>query len=178
MDNSGFVIIGRIAKVSGLKGSLKIKILTDFPDRFKNLGKVYLLKGNNPLINKYSGNNIFKIENYSLYNNQLKLKFEQFDDISDASELKGCYLCIDEKDRRKLNKDNYYYDELINLKVYSDNEYIGIVTKIENYGSDDLIYVERLNKNGIYIPLRKQFIKSINLEESKIFVTLIEGFTE
>ena len=178
MDSSSLVSIGKILKVSGLKGSLKIKILTDFPERFVNLKKVYLLKDEGFILNKYTKKNVFCIENHSVRNKQLKLKFLQYDTIEDASELNGCLICIEPDERVILQKDQYYYDELINLDVYSDSENIGKVIKIENYGSGDLLLVENKNEKRFYIPMRKQFIKSIDIGKNNIIVTLIEGFTE
>jgi 16S rRNA processing protein RimM len=175
LDISSLVIIGTILKVSGLKGSLKIKVLTDFPERFEHINKVYLVKGNKLFTNKYNNSHIFNIENLSLNKNQLKLKFLLYDNIDDASELKDCSICIELKDRVKLEKDNYYYDELINMNVFSGSQYLGKVKKVENYGSDDLLLVGNKDEKEFYIPMRKQFIKNIDLNKNEISVTLIDG---
>lgn len=180
-ENKDFIFVGKIVKSVGLKGYVKVILLTDFDERFKNPECVYILSENEKdlIKNRLHKSLKFKIEDVVLFNEHLKIKFEGYDNKTDADELKNCFLVIDESDKVELPDDYYYYYDLINLKVLSDKKEIGFVKAVENYGGDDLLVIE-LNdsKKNIFIPLRNQFIKKIDIDKKIIDVTLIDGFIE
>jgi 16S rRNA processing protein RimM len=177
IEKENLVFIGKILKTTGLNGSLKIKILSDFPDRFDNLEHVYLFDENKDELvkNKITDEFNFFIENHTFLNKDLKLKFNGFNSIEDANELKGYFLCINDTDRVKIKDGNYYYYELVDCYVYSEQVRVGRVLQIDNYGGDDLLVIDRDDKENIYLPFRKEFISSIDISEKRIDVKLIEG---
>jgi 16S rRNA processing protein RimM len=178
-DISKFLFIGKITKTVGLKGSLKIIVLSDFPERFGSHKKIYLVddKKKYILCSKYTGINEFEIEEFSGVSGKYKIKIKDYDDINDASELVNKFICINETDKKKLCEDEFYYYEFIDVSVYSDNVNLGKVIRVENYGGDDLLLI-KTNNNEFFIPLRKEFIQNVNLENKRIDVILMEGLIE
>ncbi|MBC8489022.1 MAG: 16S rRNA processing protein RimM, partial [Bacteroidetes bacterium] len=150
-------------------------------ERFETLECIYVLSDNEKdfIKNKLNKSLTFNIEDVILLKDHVKIKFEGYDNRTDADELKNCFLVIDESDKVELPDDYYYYFDLINLKVILNKKGIGFVKAVENYGGDDLLVIE-LNgtKKNVFIPLRNQFIKKIDLDKKIIDVTLIDGFIE
>jgi 16S rRNA processing protein RimM len=180
-ENKELIFIGKITKSVGLKGYVKVISLTDFNKRFLSLDTVYIFedKCNTLIRNRASETLEFKIEDIVFLNDHIRVKFENYNSKNEADELKECFLAIDESEKVELSKDEYYFFDLINLKVYSNKIEIGVVTEIENYGGDNLLSVELIeNKRKILIPLRTQFIKKIDIKNNTIDVALIDGFIE
>ena len=179
--NKELIFIGKITKSVGRKGYVKVISLTDFNKRFLSLDTVYIFdeKCNTLLRNRTSETSKFKIEDIVFLNDHVRIKFENYCSKNEADELRGCFLAIDESEKVELSNDQYYFYDLINLKVYNDKNEIGVVTSIENYGGDDLLSVELIENNRkILIPLRTQFIKKIDIKNSSIDIALIDGFIE
>ena len=179
-DINKFLHIGKITKTVGLKGSFKIISLSDIPERFKITKEISIIDDDNRLvlINKNTGSNLFEIEKFTENNSKFSIKLKGYDDINSVLDLVGKYICIKENERKELDKGEYYLYEFIDINVYSDNLFLGKIIRVENFGGDNLLLVEANNSNEFYIPLRKEFIKKINLSEKRIDVQLIEGLSD
>jgi 16S rRNA processing protein RimM len=159
--------IGRVVATQGNKGEVKVISLTDFPDRFRNLKRVYLVqRGKEPIT--------VEIEKAWHHKGFIILKIKGYDSISQAEELKGTFISIPEEERIKLRKDEYYIDEIIGLEVESEEgERLGeIIDIIRNPGND--IYVIK-NDRELWIPATKEVVKRIDLENRKITIHMMEG---
>jgi ribosomal 30S subunit maturation factor RimM len=63
------------------------------------------------------------------------------------------------------------------MKVYNENNnFLGKVISVDNYGSDDVIEIKDDNNVTILISLNEKFINQIKLSENKILVKNIEGY--
>jgi 16S rRNA processing protein RimM len=82
-----YIIIGEIVNTHGVKGEVKVIPLTDNVNRFKKLKKVYI-DVKNQLIE-------YIIENIKVINSTVIIKFENITDMSQAENLKNCYIKID-----------------------------------------------------------------------------------
>jgi len=178
INKDQLVIIGKITKPVGLKGELKILVITDFPERFKGLKDVYILnqEENELLTDSYTGNLKFKIRKVTGSDSIIRISFDKYDSLEKVSFLKNCLICIPEKDRYKIPRNIYYFYELIGCEVFDKDELIGAVTKIENYGSTELFSVRTKEGNIVLIPFIKEFVKNVDLTKKRISVVLIEGF--
>jgi ribosomal 30S subunit maturation factor RimM len=63
------------------------------------------------------------------------------------------------------------------MNVYNENNnFLGKVVSVDNYGSDDVIEIKDDNNGTILISLNEKFINQIKLSENKILVKNIEGY--
>jgi 16S rRNA processing protein RimM len=178
IDKDQLVIIGKITKPVGLKGEMKVLVITDFPERFKGLKSVYILnqEENELLTDKFTGNLKFMIGKTTGSDSMLRITFNKYDSLEKVLFLKNCLICIPEKDRYKLPKNVYYFYDMIGCEIYNKDELIGSVSKIENYGSAELLSVKTKEGNIVLIPFIKEFVKTVDLASKRINVELIEGF--
>jgi 16S rRNA processing protein RimM len=179
--DKNFIIIGKIQKTIGLNGLLNVKPLTDFPDRFLSMKYVNIFNERNNLFikNKITGNNKFEIEKINLEKDFVKIIFRYYTSRELAGELINTLIVIDEKDKISLRDNKFYFFDLIGCEIKCGNDSIGKVISIENYGGDDLlnILLTKNNKNFL-LPLIKNFVKKIDIENKLIQVDLIEGFID
>lgn len=163
-----YLEIGQIVNTHGLKGYLKVIPFTDDINRFETLKTVYIVF-KNELIE-------CKIQDVKYVKNMVSLKFEEIDDINEAEKYKGCYLKIDRKDAKKLDKNTYFIADLIGLNVYDENgNKLGILEDIFPTGSNDVYVVKTEDGKQILLPAISKVIKNIDIENGKIIVDVNQG---
>jgi 16S rRNA processing protein RimM len=179
LEKNNFIAVGKITKTIGIKGNLKIISLTDFPERFKKLKKIFLYNemSREFFINKYAEGYQFEISDCKVYDKYINIKFCEYDSIEKSQKLVNLILMINEAERIKLDKGNFYFYELIGAEIFDKGKPVGKVDSVVNYGSGDLFSVKTGSKE-ILIPFRKEFVKSIDIKNKRIHVDLIEGFLE
>ena len=165
-----FLAVGQVVRTIGLKGEVKIYPSTHFRDtRFKKGSRVFLLNENNEVERELT------IKTHRTNGNCDNLIFEEISTIEEAEKLNKKYLFV-EKNQEILGKNEYFYSDLIGMKVDFDNgKEIGVVKAIEEYTSYATLRV-KTNGKDVLIPFVQAFIKSVSLEEKHIIINYIEGF--
>lgn len=150
-----FLHVGKIINVHGIKGEVKILPLTDDPERFYSLNKVY--------IEKKDARYPLTISKVRIHKNHILASLNEITDRNQAEELKGYFISIERKDAIALAKDQYFIRDLIGVEVYSlTNERVGTITDILQTGPTD-IYVIKGNSKEILVPARKEIFKEIDI---------------
>lgn len=171
MDLKGYLDIGLILNTHGLKGELKVEPLTDNPDRFSTLERVYIesdgvLTSHDVISSRKSRNVII-------------LKLRDINTIDDAKTLKGLYLMIDRENAVSLPDDTYFICDIVGCSVYdSVRGFIGNVNSVIQTGSNDVYMVKDSLGNEILVPALKEVVSCISIEEKRIMVKLPEGLVE
>ena len=157
------IIIGKIGAPHGVRGDVRIIPLTDFPNRFDCLKKVFL-----------SEDVSFEIERVK-YNNQFVIvKFKGINNREDIEPLKGKLIKVLRADVPPLADGEYYSFDIIGLEVYTQaDEYLGKITEILKTGSND-VYVVQNEKEQHLIPALKKVVTSIDITAGKMQVILQE----
>ena len=160
-----YLVIGRVAKPWGTQGEVKVKIMTDFPDRFSLLRKVYLGPKAVP----------FALEGFRLHKGAALLKLEGCHDRAAVEKLRGQLVQIPIEEAIALEQDEYYEYQIIGLAVWTaGGEYLGTVDEIISTGSND-VYVVRGEGREVLIPAIEDVVLEINLAQGRLVVELIEG---
>jgi len=158
-----FITIGRILTTWGVKGKLKVKLETDFPQRFAPSSKVYINR--QPMT----------IDSAEWHGDKLVIKLNTIDSIEDARKLRGKTVEIHRNQVHPLPEGQYYYFQLIGLEVWTtQGELLGSITEIITTGSNDN-YVVRGAKGEILIPAIEDVVKSIDLDKGCLVIEPIEG---
>ena len=164
MEDTKYYRVGKILNTHGLKGDLKIMVVSDF-DRFKKGDVVYLL---------HKGEYIeLKVIKRSEYPPHILVRFEGYEDINLVEKYKGDELFITSLQQEKLDDGEYYFHELIGLDVYNEAlELKGKVLEVREIPQGEML-VLNINGKNKFIPFRKEFIKSVSSD--KIIIHEIEG---
>lgn len=146
-------LIGKIIKPQGIKGELKIYPYTKNIEIFKNVKVVYLGQTE-------SKTKVVKITPRLGF---VYLTIENLTDRTEAEKYRGIKVYTDESEL-ETNSNLFFVDDLIDCYVYDENNnFIGSVVDVENYGATDIIIILGENKREYSLP----FIKSIFVEVSK-----------
>lgn len=160
--------IGKIVNTHGVKGEMRVVPSTFDIKRFEKLKEVYVQQKS--LIS-------YKLSGVRYHKNFVLIRLEGIDTMEQAERLKNATLKINRTDSLPLEENEYYLCDLYDLEVNTDEgRYLGKLVDIIETGSND-VYVIRHEETQkeILIPAIKQCILSVNLEERKMLVHLLEG---
>lgn len=155
--------VGKIINTHGIKGELKIsKTGIESFDR-----DIAYFIGND--------NIEYKISKVRKHKENLMITLDGYNNINDVLKFKDKDIFIKEENMIELNDDEFYIDDLIDMEVFDENDQkIGFIKDVLEYDVND-VYVVQTEDDEIMIPAVKEFILSVNLNENKIKVKLIEG---
>lgn len=159
--------IGVLVNTHGLKGEVKIKPLTDFPDiRFKI--------GNTIHMHHHDQDIALRIQYVRQQKDLLLVCFEGYEDINAVEGWKGNSLYINEDQLHELEEDEVYFFELMDCEVYDTNDTkLGVVKEVIETGANAVLRV--CGEREYLIPYVKAFIKAYDKTEKTIHVELVEG---
>ncbi len=172
---SKFFKVGKVVTTHGIKGEIRVYSYTDFPEeRFASGNQIYIGEIDNPT------NFIVDVQYSKPHKNMYILKFQQLNMINDVEKFKGFYLWIPEEQQKELDKDEFYYHQIINCSVETmDGQELGIVKEILSTGANDVWIIKSNDKKeDILIPYIEQVVKEVNIKEKKIIIELIEGLLD
>jgi 16S rRNA processing protein RimM len=174
VQNGRFLTIARILRPQGRKGEVAAEILTDFPERFRQLQSVYLEAPG-------EGSESFQVEHAWPHKGQIILKFRGTDTIESAARLRGRQVLIPWEDRTPLPPHHYYLCELRGCRVvrkFPERE-IGTVTEVEATGGVDVLHVTPPDGKGeVLIPLAQEICTEIDLSSRTIVIEPPEDLLE
>jgi 16S rRNA processing protein RimM len=183
-----WVTVGVIARPFGMKGELKVRSETEFPqERFRPGARLYwwrppepprmqeterdirLAKGKKPPRTMSPQECV--VESVRWHGSWLLLKLEGIDTLEQAEKLHGAWLMIPPEARMPLPEDEYYIDDLIGMEVYTESgARLGILRRVIPGAAYDFYEV------GHYlIPAHKQFILEVDVPGKRMVVRLPEA---
>ena len=96
-------------------------------------------------------------------------------DINEVEKYVGCSLYINHEDLDELEDDEYYYDDLIGLIAYSeDDQLIGEVVDLRELPRGILLEIKTEKKTAL-VPFVDDLIVDVDLDNNKIVIKVIEG---
>ena len=163
-------LIGRVLKPQGLKGEVKVEIISSFPDRFLSLKKVFW---------ESPGPAETEIETVRVQAGFAFIKFVGVNNRNDAGKLRDKELFIPEDALHKLDENSFYLHELTGLDVVNRiGEKIGVLKSVESYPANDVFVVQRTGGTEVLIPAVKEIIDQVDIPSAKIVVNQIDGLLD
>lgn len=195
-----WVALARILRARGNKGEVAVELLTDFPQRLKEVREVFLgdaasdgVRGGEP---RRVGVKEFWIDRN--HAGQAVYWFEGFTSITEAEKLRGLDVLIPFAQRVVLPAGKYFVADLVGCSVFelsaevpvvasspcSMSEapaLIGKVRDVETMGEEVAgtpILVVSTNGGELLIPLAEDICKRIDVAGRRIEVVLPEGLRD
>ncbi len=174
-----WIEIGKIVAPQGLAGELRVYPNTDFPERFEEPGKRWLLRPGETepqpvelLYGRY-------IENKNLY----VIKLKGVSDRHQAENMRDCRLFVPISDRPELAEGEFHVIDLLGLPVFmqSSGQLVGNVVDILPSGHDllevklDATFAENKAGKTVLIPFVMAIVPVVDLETRRIEITPPSG---
>lgn len=159
--------IGTVVAPLGVRGELKVRSLTDIPDRFVQLSTVSIGSDHIP----------YRIKSVRPYKGELViLKLEGVDDANTAETLRNFSIQIPVEELAQLPPDSYYQHEIIGLQVLTmSDQSVGTIVDIMQTGSNDVYDIRTDDGSHVLIPAIKEVIKQVDLVRQTMYIEPIPG---
>ncbi len=168
MEKDRDLHIGTIVGAHGIKGYLKLYTFAETTDFFKP-GKQLTLhcSGRQPVT--------CTVVDFQAHNKGYRIAFEGVATRDAAEQFIGAQLYIRRSELPKLQKDTWYWCDLIGLEVVDeDHTHLGRIEHIFSTGANDVFVVKNSGKERL-IPAIASVIRHIDLDQHVMTVALPEG---
>jgi 16S rRNA processing protein RimM len=169
-NETNWATIGQVVALFGVHGELKVRLLTDIPNRFSGLETIYLGASHVP----------FHIQSVRPYKGEMiVLKLKGIDDANVAEPLLKQELFIPMNELAKLPPDSYYQHDILGLQVLTlDGQDLGQIVEIIVTGSNDVYIIKNPEGTQVLIPAIKDVIKQIDLIRRTMHIDPLPGLLD
>jgi 16S rRNA processing protein RimM len=158
------VLVARAVKTRGLKGEIVADLLTDFPERFADLSRLFCVTRDGARIE-------VTLEKFWPHQDRIVLKFVGFDDVDAAAKLVGCDFGIPESERVKLPEGQFYNWELEGCVVETiAGQQLGRVRDVMRSGEVETLIVQDADFREHLIPMAEPIVVKIDIEHKAISI--------
>jgi len=165
-----YILIARIEQLYGKDGFVKLKLFSDFPDRFLNLKKAY--------IDFWGDKKTFFVEDVNDLKGKIIIKFKNFDSPRDSQVLIDREIYVDEKDAVTLPENHFFIHDLIGSEVIVEKERIGTISEVIKGKANDVLVVLTDDKNEKLIPFVLNFIEKFDAAKKRLILNISKDFLE
>jgi 16S rRNA processing protein RimM len=184
-NDPAWVWLARIRKVQGRKGEVLAEILTDFPEKFAERKRVWLLSG--------AGTDAEAAREAILENSWMHkgghdghvvLHFAGIHSINDAERLRGLVVAIPRSERAPLGKDEVYVGDLIGCLLVDiasgSPSPVGVIEDVDRDAGPVALLVVKSDASveEILVPFAKAYLRQIDLEGRRVDMALPEGLVD
>lgn len=160
------IVIGKILSAHGVRGLVKFRSYMDDIASLPHYNPVRCADGREiTLTIKHSsgGEYIAEIQNIS--------------DRTRAETFRNQDIFVTRDKLPETDDGEYYIDDLIDMNVIdTNNNEIGIVIDISNFGASDLLNIKHKNGKSFFCPMADPFLVDVDLENQKIVIDQFEEF--
>ncbi len=163
--------IGKVVGCFGVAGLCKLELLTDFPQRMKQITSAYLGKASESAVT-------VSLESVRVSGSSARVKFKGISDRNSAQKLIGQFVFIERASLTKLKKGRYYVHDLIGSAVMTpEHVRIGeLVDVLRNTAQD--VWVVRAGETEYLIPAVREFIESVDIDKKIVVIRPVEGLLD
>lgn len=155
--------IGRLASPHGVRGEMKMRLLTDEPEHLREIGTVYLGERDTPIA----------LESIRFVNEGALIALEGVNTPEEAAKLSGLPVKIAGSDARPLEEGEYFLYQLIGLEAFrEDGKRVGtVVDLIETGAHDVLVIADRPGAaDQVLVPNHPEFVPEIDPAAGRLTV--------
>jgi len=166
-----FITVGKIIRPYGTKGALRVKPLTDFPQRFKDLKKIWVQPPEGKRVR-------MEIEKVEWKGGSLILSFQGLSTRPQAQVWTNSYIEVTADERHPLEEGHYYISDLLGLPIYTEEGHlVGQVEDVWKLPAND-VWAVKTDSGQKLIPATKEIIKAVDFPRRRIVIHNLDGLLE
>ncbi|MDX1991588.1 MAG: ribosome maturation factor RimM [bacterium] len=166
-----YLLLGEILRPHGIRGELRVKMLTDYPERIAGLKAVFL--GTSPEDRDITSH---AVEHMRMHQDYGLLKLHGVDDRNEAELLRSLLVMVRIEDAVPLEDDEIYLFQLIGLEVRTaDGAVFGEITDVLETGANDVYVIASREHGEVLLPVIPDTIVETNVDEGFVTVNIPEG---
>lgn len=158
------VLVGVVGKAHGLNGHVFVLAESDNPDRFTT-GSAMLL-----------GDSSVVVESSRVADGRLIVRFSGVEDRTAAESLRGARLTIAADERRVLDDEEWWPDDLIGLTVLDHlGVERGVIDDVEEGVAQDRLVVRTTDGAVVEIPFVTALVPEVDTQAGFVRLAAVEG---
>jgi len=167
-----YIRIAVVIGVHGLNGRLKIHVISDVRERFEKEKSVFI---------KFKNSfREFTIINFTESRGTTGLlQLDGINDRDSALSYKGSDVCIKkseaERTRGELEKESYYYYDIIGCDVYCKGRLFGTVTDIMEAGAGEILIITNDRGKKFMVPFVESMVDTREIRDNRLNINPVEG---
>lgn len=165
-----FLVIGRIVRAHGVRGEMRAAILTQIPERFTWLERIYL----SPDVDDSAPRDL-PVESVRFHKKYVLLKLEGIDSRDDVEPLRGQWVLVPEEEAIALEEGEVFLFELEGLAVYTEEgEHLGRLFEVLETGANE-VFVIHGERGEVLLPNTEEVVLEVDVDAGKMVVRLLPG---
>jgi 16S rRNA processing protein RimM len=157
------ILIGRILRPHGVHGEIRIEPLTDFPERFEGLERVY--------VDLPTGGRWWTIDGVRPGKDGVILvHFEGVETPEAVDALRGGRLLLPRAEAVPLPEDVYYIDDLKGLRADDEaGTFLGKVREVYSF-AQNVLEIRTPDGQDVMIPLVKEWVPVVDIAGGRVVI--------
>ncbi len=173
-----WVWLARIRRPQGRKGEVFADILTDFPEKFADRRRLWLLAEG-----ASSAPREVELVAHWLHKGGIVLHFSGIDSISAAETLSGLMVAIPMAERTPLGEDEVYIADLVGCTLFDVANAdapvrVGEIEDVDRSTGPVALLVVRGSTGEVLIPFAKSYLRALDLAAKRVEMALPEGLAD
>jgi 16S rRNA processing protein RimM len=179
-----WVWLALIRRPQGRKGEVFADILTDFPEKFAERRRLWLLAGVGATSRPAATPAPREVElaAHWLHKGGVVLHFAGVDSISSAETLSGLTVAIPRAERAALGEDEVYIGDLIGCVLVdvapAEPVTAGEIEDVDRTAGPVALLVVRSAAGEVLVPFAKSYLRKIDLKARRVEMALPEGLVD
>jgi len=168
-DEPVFVIIGKFRKPHGIRGEIRMTVLTDSPEIIK------------PGVMIFAGDRYqpFTVESIRWHGGDLLVSLEELPDRTAVEVFRNIMVYMKGEDTPELSEGEFYLHQLVGMEVVTDQDQkLGTIKEIILTGANDVYLVDTSTGKDILLPAIDEVVLEINQDEGFVLVHIISGLLD
>lgn len=162
------LIIGEIVAPFGLAGEVKVRLETDFPERFLQLKQVCLRWPSGEA-------ELHWVESTRFHKGQVLLRLRGVTTIDAAETLRSALVQVPAHEAVRLPANEFYIHDLVRCEVFTEQgRRLGSVCSVLRNQANDVLVVGK-GKGEILLPMVRDVIRIVDVANGRITVNLTPG---
>lgn len=168
-DEPVFVLIGKFRRPHGIRGEIRMTVLTDFPELIS------------------PGQIIYAGERYQAYTvrdirgngDDMLVSLKELPDRTAVEIFRNIMVYMKSEDMPDLPEGEFFIHQLVGMEVITDqDEKLGILKEILITGANDVYLVESPEGKELLLPATEEVVLDISQENRQILVHIIPGLLD
>ncbi len=175
-ETASRLLVGYVGRSHGVVGEVKMVFVTDNPDRLCDLEEVFVGF-------EAERASSFRLQSFRMQQTKRGtiglIKLEGIDSRESADALRRQSVFVDQASLPPLAEDEYFFDDLVGLSVYSESgERIGLIKEVLELPAHELLVVQREDGRESLFPAVSAFLKEVDVANDRLVIRLIEGLLD
>jgi len=161
-----FLAIGRVIKPHGVRGEVRVELLTDVPERFEWLKYVYVGEKQPRRV---------AVESVRYHQEFVLLKLAGYPTRDEAETLRNELLQVPEAEAIPLQEDEYFLFQLEGLEVYTEEgQLLGRLSEVLETGANN-VFVIAGPRGQLLVPDIPDVVREVDIDGGRMVIRPLPG---